>query len=115
MRSAEAVWSTFLELDDAFAAGDIEAIMDRFTADPDLTLWRSAEAEHAVGPDELRSFIVWMAGLPGSFTIDYTEHRVTIDGPVAGVNADGMAESEDGPVQVKQMDDRAAATLRLVD
>jgi uncharacterized protein (TIGR02246 family) len=115
MWSAEAVWSTFLELDDAFAAGDIEAIMDRFTADPDLTLWRSAEAEHAVGPDELRSFVVWMAGLPGSFTIDYTEHRVTIDGPVAWVNAVGTATWDDGAGQVKQMPHRVTAVFRLVD
>ena len=38
---------------------------------PDLTLWRSSEVERAVGPEELREFTTWMAGLPGSFTIEY--------------------------------------------
>jgi ketosteroid isomerase-like protein len=115
MDPAETVWTAFLDLDDAFAAGDIETVVARFTSDPDLTLWRSAEAEHAVGPDELRSFVTWMAGLAGSFTIDYTEHRVTVEGPVAWVNAAGTATWDDGAGQVKQMPHRVTAVFRLVD
>jgi ketosteroid isomerase-like protein len=115
MDPAETVWTAFLDLDAAFAAGDVDGIVERFTADPDLTLWRSAEAEHAVGPQELRSFATWMAGLAGSFTIDYTEHRVTVDGAVAWVNAAGTATWDDGAGQVKQMPHRVTAVFRLVD
>ena len=61
MDAADGVWAAFLDLDETFAAGDVEGIVKGFTADPDLTLWRSAEAEHAVGPDELRNFATWMA------------------------------------------------------
>jgi hypothetical protein len=64
MDAAEEVWSAFVSLDEAFAAGDVEAVVAGFTDDPDLTLWRSAEAEHAIGPVELRAFATWMAGLP---------------------------------------------------
>jgi len=114
MDAAGAVWTAFLELDDAFAAGDVEAVLEGFTDDPDLTLWRSAEAEHAVGPQELRSFATWMAGLAGSFTIDYTEHRVTVEGPVAWVNAAGTATWDDGAGEVKHMPHRVTAVFRLV-
>jgi ketosteroid isomerase-like protein len=112
MGAAEEVWTAFLDLDAAFAAGDVEGVVARFTDDPDLTLWRSAEAEHAVGPAELRSFATWMAGLAGSFTIDYTEHRVTVDGPAAWVNAAGTATWDDGTGQVKQMPHRVTAVFR---
>jgi uncharacterized protein (TIGR02246 family) len=115
MDAMEAVWTAFLDLDAAFAAGDVEGVVSRFTDDPDLTLWRSAEAEHAVGPAELRSFATWMASLPGSFTIDYTEHRVTVDGPAAWVNAAGTATWDDGAGQVKQMPHRVTAVFRLMD
>ena len=115
MDAAEAVWTVFLDLDAAFAAGDVEGIVASFTDDPDLTLWRSAEAEHAVGPAELRSFATWMASLAGSFTIEYAEHRVTVDGPVAWVNAAGTATWDDGAGQVKQMPHRVTAVFRLVD
>jgi ketosteroid isomerase-like protein len=115
MDPAEAVWTAFLDLDEAFAAGDVDGVVAGFTDDPDLTLWRSAEAEHAVGPDELRSFARWMAGLAGSFTIDYTEHRVTVDGPVAWVNAAGTATWDDGAGQVKHMPHRVTAVFRLVN
>jgi ketosteroid isomerase-like protein len=114
MDPADAVWTAFLNLDRAFAAGDIDGVIGRFTQDPDLTLWRSAEAEHAVGPEELRSFVTWMAGLAGSFTIDYSEHRVTVDGAVAWVNAAGTATWDDGAGQVKQMPHRVTAVFRLV-
>ncbi|MFL5792197.1 MAG: YybH family protein [Actinomycetota bacterium] len=114
MDAAGAVWTAFLELDDAFAAGDVDAVLEGFTDDPDLTLWRSAEAEHAIGPQELRSFATWMAGLAGSFTIDYTEHRVTVEGPVAWVNAAGTATWDDGAGEVKHMPHRVTAVFRLV-
>ena len=115
MEAAEAVWAAFLELDEAFAAGDVDGVVARFTSDADLTLWRSAEAEHAVGPEELRAFATWMAGLSGSFTIDYAEHRVTVDGLAAWVNAAGTATWDDGAGQVKQMPHRVTAVFRLVD
>lgn len=115
MDAPAAVWTAFLDLDEAFATGDVDGVVARFTDDPDLTLWRSAEAEHAVGPAELRSFATWMAGLAGSFTIDYAEHRVTVDGPVAWVNAAGTATWDDGAGQVKQMPHRVTAVFRLVD
>ena len=115
MDAADAVWAAFLDLDDTFAAGDVDGIVSRFTSDPDLTLWRSAEAEHAVGPDELRAFASWMAGLAGSFTIDYSEHRVTVDGPVAWVNAAGTATWDDGAGEVKHMPHRVTAVFRSVD
>ena len=115
MDAADRVWAAFLDLDETFAAGDVEGIVKGFTADPDLTLWRSAEAEHAVGPDELRAFATWMAGLAGSFTIEYAEHRVTVDGPVAWVNAAGTATWDDGAGEVKHMPHRVTAVFRLVD
>ena len=115
MESAEAVWDAFLKLDEAFAAKDVAAVVAGFTRDPDLTLWRSAEAEHAVGPDELEAFATWMAGLEGSFTIDYAEHRVTAEGPVAWVNASGTATWDDGSGAVKHMPHRVTAVFRLVD
>src|SRR5262245_55574943 len=115
MEPAEAVWTAFLELDDAFAAGDVAGVAERFTEVLDLTLWRSAEAEHAVGPEELRAFVAWMAGLTGSFTIDYMEHRVTVEGPVAWVNAAGTATWDDGAGEVKHMPHRVTAVFRLVD
>jgi uncharacterized protein (TIGR02246 family) len=111
----EDVWSAFLTLDEAFAAGDIEAIVAGFTDDPDLTLWRSAEAEHAVGPDELREFAGWMAELPGSFTIDYHDHRARVEGDVAWVNAEGTATWDDGAGTVKEMPHRVTAVFRRVD
>ena len=115
MDVAEEVWTAFIDLDRAFAAGDVVGVVARFTDDPDLTLWRSAEAEHAVGPAELRSFATWMAGLAGAFTIDYTEHRVTVEGPVAWVNAAGTATWDDGAGEVKRMPHRVTAVFRLVD
>jgi ketosteroid isomerase-like protein len=115
MDAAEAVWTAFLSLDAAFAAGNLDDVVTRFTDDPDLTLWRSAEAEKAVGPAELRSFASWMAGLAGSFTIEYTEHRVTVEGPVAWVNAAGTATWDDGAGEVKHMPHRVTAVFRLVD
>ena len=108
------VWSAFLALDDAFERGDVEAVVDGFTDDPDLTLWRSAEAEHAVGTDELRAFAGWMSGLSGTFTIAYDEHRVRVEGPVAWVNAAGTATWDDGAGTVKHMPHRVTAVFRLV-
>lgn len=115
MERAEAVWDAFLKLDEAFAAKDVTLIAAGFTEDPDLTLWRSAEVEHAVGPAELEAFATWMAGLGGSFTIDYAEHRVTVDGAVAWVNAAGTATWDDGAGEVKHMPHRVTAVFRLVD
>ncbi len=109
------VWSAFLALDEAFAAGDVERVLAAFTTDEDLTLWRSAEAEHAVGPTELRAFVTWMAGLPGSFTIVYTDHRVTVAGDVAWINAEGNATWDDGAGTVKEMPHRVTAVFRRVD
>jgi ketosteroid isomerase-like protein len=114
MDAAEGVWSAFVALDEAFAAGDVDAVVAAFTDDPDLTLWRSAEAEHAVGPVELRAFAVWMAALPGSFTIAYSDHRVTVVGDVAWINAEGTATWDDGAGTVKQMPHRVTAVFRLV-
>ena len=115
MDPADEVWGAFLALDDAFATGDVEAVVAGFVTDGDLTLWRSAEAEHAVGPEELRRFTEWMAGMPGSFTIDYTEHRVRVEGDVAWINAQGDATWDDGAGTVKQMPHRVTAVFRRVD
>jgi len=115
MEPAEAVWDAFIKLDAAFAAKDVAAVVAGFTEDADLTLWRSAEVEHAVGPAELEAFATWMAGLEGSFTIDYEEHRVRVDGPVAWVNAAGTATWDDGAGEVKHMPHRVTAVFRLVD
>lgn len=114
MGAAEDVWQAFLELDEAFAAGDVERVVAGFTDDADLTLWRSAEAEHAVGPEELRSFTTWVAGLPGSFTIAYRDHRVTVQGDVAWVNAEGTGTWDDGAGTVKEMPHRVTAVFRWV-
>ena len=111
----EEVWDAFLALDEAFARGDVEAVMAGFVADDDLTLWRSAEAEHAVGPEELRRFTEWMAGQPGSFTIRYADHRVRADGDVAWVNAEGTGTWDDGAGTVKEMPHRVTAVFRRVD
>ena len=115
MEPAEAVWEAFLKLDEAFAAKDVAGVVAGFTEDADLTLWRSAEVERAVGPAELEAFATWMAGLDGSFTIDYAEHRVTVDGPVAWLNAAGTATWDDGAGDVKHMPHRVTAVFRLVD
>jgi ketosteroid isomerase-like protein len=110
----EQVWEAFLALDEAFARGDVEAVSAGFVSDDDLTLWRSAEAEHAVGPDELRRFTEWMSRQPGSFSIAYAEHRVHIEGDVAWVNAEGTGTWDDGEGTVKQMPHRVTAVFRLV-
>ena len=115
MEPAEAVWDAFLKLDESFAAKDVAAVVAGFTQDADLTLWRSAEVERAVGPAELETFATWMASLEGSFTIEYAEHRVTVDGPVAWVNAAGTATWDDGAGEVKHMPHRVTAVFRLVD
>jgi ketosteroid isomerase-like protein len=112
---ADEVWTTFLALDDAFARGDVDAVMGGFVLDDDLTLWRSAEAEHAVGPLELRRFTEWMATLPGSFTIAYTDHRVRVEGDVAWLNAEGVGTWDDGAGTVKEMPHRVTAVFRRVD
>ncbi len=109
------VWEAFLRLDDAFAAGDVDAVAAGFTADDDLTLWRSALEEHAVGPAELRAFVERMRQLPGSFTIVYENHRVTVDGDVAWINAEGTGTWDDGAGTVKQLPHRVTAVFRLVD
>jgi uncharacterized protein (TIGR02246 family) len=109
------VWDAFLRLDDAFAAGDVDGVAARFTDDDDLTLWRSSLEEHAVGQEELRAFVARMARLPGSFTIVYETHRVTVDGDVAWVNAEGTGTWDDGAGTVKQMPHRVTAVFRLVD
>jgi len=115
MDASSEVWASFLALDDAFARGDVDAVVARFVPDHDLTLWRSAEAEHAVGPEELRRFVEWMTGLAGSFTIAYTEHRVRVEGDVAWVNAQGDATWDDGAGTVKDMPHRVTAVFRRVD
>ena len=115
MPAADDVWSAFLALDDAFARGDVETVLAGFVTDPDLTLWRSSEVERAVGPEELRTFTAWMAGLPGSFTIDYDEHRVHVEGDVAWLNAAGTGTWDDGAGAVKQMPHRVTAVFRLVE
>jgi ketosteroid isomerase-like protein len=109
------VWEAFLRLDDAFAAGDVDAVSAGFTADDDLTLWRSALEEHAVGPTELRAFVERMRQLAGSFTIVYENHRVTVDGDVAWINAEGTGTWDDGAGTVKQLPHRVTAVFRLVD
>jgi uncharacterized protein (TIGR02246 family) len=111
----QGVWDAFLALDEAFAQGDVEAVLAGFVADDDLTLWRSAEAEHAVGPEELRRFTEWMAEQPGSFTIRYADHRVRVDGDVAWVNAEGTGTWDDGAGTVKEMPHRVTAVFRRVD
>jgi ketosteroid isomerase-like protein len=113
--AAGEVWSSFLELDDAFARGDVDGVVEGFVRDDDLTLWRSAEAEHAVGPEELRRFVEWMAGLAGSFTIAYAEHRVRVEGDVAWINAQGTATWDDGAGTVKEMPHRVTAVFRHVE
>jgi len=115
MQPADEVWSAFLALDDAFARGDVETVIARFVDDPDLTLWRSSEVERAVGPEALRAFTTWMAGLPGSFTIDYDEHRVHVEGDVAWLNAAGTGTWDDGAGSTKQMPHRVTAVFRRVD
>lgn len=115
MQTADEVWSAFLALDDAFARGDVEAVMAGFVGDPDLTLWRSSEVERAVGPEQLRTFSTWMAGLPGSFTIDYDERRVHVEGDVAWLNAAGTGTWDDGAGTTKQMPHRVTAVFRRVD
>jgi ketosteroid isomerase-like protein len=112
---ANEVWTAFLALDDAFDRGDVDAVVAGFVDDDDLTLWRSAEAEHAVGLEELRRFAEWMAGLPGSFSISYTEHRVRVEGGVAWVNAQGDATWDDGAGSIKHMPHRVTAVFRLVE
>jgi ketosteroid isomerase-like protein len=111
----EEVWEAFLALDDAFARGEVDAVVAGFVADPDLTLWRSAQAEHAVGPEELRRFAAWMADMPGSFTIVYHDHRVRVAGDVAWINAEGTAAWDDGAGTVKEMPHRVTAIFRRVD
>lgn len=115
MESSEEVWAAFLALDDAFVRGDVDAVMARFVEDPDLTLWRSSEVERAVGPEELREFTTWMAGLPGSFRIEYEEHRVRVEGDVAWLNAAGTGVWDDGAGTRKQMPHRVTAVFRRVD
>jgi uncharacterized protein (TIGR02246 family) len=115
MGTDEEVWQTFLELDEAFAAGDVERVATGFTTDDDLTLWRSALEEHAVGPRELRDFAARMAALPGSFTIAYETHRVRVEGDAAWINAEGTATWDDGAGTVKQMPHRVTAVFRRVD
>jgi uncharacterized protein (TIGR02246 family) len=115
MDGAEAVWRSFLELDDAFAAGDVDAVVAGFTEDPDLTLWRSALEEHAVGPEELRTFVTRMASMAGSFAIRYQTHRVRVEGDVAWINAEGTARWDDGAGTVKEMPHRVTAVFRRVD
>src|SRR5262245_30745363 len=109
------VWNAFLALDGAFAGGDVEGVVAGFVDDADLTLWRSAEAEHALGPDELRRFTAWMAGQPGSFTIAYADHRVHVEADVAWVNAEGTGTWDDGAGTVKEMPHRVTAVFRRVD
>lgn len=115
MQPADEVWSAFLALDDAFTRGDGEAVLAGFVDDPDLTLWRSSEVERAVGPEELRTFTAWIAGLPGSFTIDYDERRVHVEGDVAWLNAAGTGIWDDGAGTTKQMPHRVTAVFRRVD
>jgi ketosteroid isomerase-like protein len=114
MEQGDEVWRAFLELDEAFAAGDVDAVVAGFTGDEDLTLWRSALEEHAVGPAELRAFTQRMAGLPGSFTIAYAEHRVRVEGDAAWINAEGTATWDDGAGTVKEMPHRVTAVFRRV-
>lgn len=114
MGVSDEVWSAFLALDDAFARGDVEAVVEGFVDDPDLTLWRSSEVEQAVGPEELRTFTAWIAGLPGSFTIDYAEHRVRVEGDIAWLNAVGTGTWDDGVGTIKQMPHRVTAVFRRV-
>lgn len=115
MQPGDEVWSAFLALDDAFARGDVEAVLTGFVDDPDLTLWRSSEVERAVGPEELRAFTAWMADVPGSFTIDYDEHRVHVEGDVAWLNAAGTGTWDDGAGAMKRMPHRVTAVFRRVD
>jgi ketosteroid isomerase-like protein len=114
MDPRDEVWAAFLALDEAFARGDVEAVLTGFVHDADLTLWRSAEAEHAVGPDELRSFVTWMSGLPGTFSIDYDDRRVRVVDDVAWLNAAGTATWDDGAGNVKQMPHRVTAVFLRV-
>ncbi len=115
MDAREEVWGAFLALDEAFAAGDVDAVAAGFTGEDDLTLWRSALEEHAVGPAELRAFVTRMSALPGSFTIDYETHRVSLGTDVAWVNAEGAGTWDDGAGTVKHMPHRVTAVFRRVD
>jgi ketosteroid isomerase-like protein len=109
------VWTAFVALDKAFEERDAEAVLAGFVDDPDLTLWRSSEAEKAVGPVELGMFLTWIFALPGSFTIDYEEHRVRVEGDVAWINAAGTGTWDDGAGTTKQMPHRVTAVFRRVD
>jgi ketosteroid isomerase-like protein len=115
MDGSGVVWEAFLALDDAFVRGDVDAVVDGFVRDEDLTLWRSAEAEHAVGPLELRRFAEWMRTVPGSFTIVYSQHRVRVEGDVAWINAEGVGTWDDGAGTIKQMPHRVTAVFLRVD
>ena len=109
------VWAAFKALDKAFDDRDAEAVLAGFVDDPDLTLWRSSEAEKAVGPAELRTFLTWIFALPGSFTIDYEEHHVRVEGDVAWINAAGTGTWDDGAGTTKQMPHLVTAVFRRVD
>ena len=109
------VWAAFKALDKAFEDRDTEAVLAGFVDDPDLTLWRSSETEKAVGPAELRTFLTWIFALPGSFTIDYEEHHVRVEGDVAWINAAGTGTWDDGAGTTKQMPHRVTAVFRRVD
>ena len=50
-----------------------------------------------------------------SLPVDFCVMDVTVDGPVAWVNAAGTATWDDGAGQVKQMPHRVTAVFRLVD
>ena len=115
MDERDEVWAAFLALDEAFAAGDVDAVVAGFTGEDDLTLWRSALEEHAVGPDELRAFVTRMSALPGSFTIDYETYRVSLGTDVAWVNAEGTGTWDDGAGTVKGMPHRVTAVFRRMD
>ncbi len=115
MGDETAVLAAFDSLDAAFGRGDVRAVLAGFVEDPDVTLWRSSEVEHAIGLVELRAFVTWAASLPGSFTVEFDERRVHVEGDVAWVNASGTGTWDDGAGTVKHMPHRVTAVFRRVD
>ena len=110
------MWSAFLALDEAFVRGDVRGRdLAGFVDDADLTLWRSSEVEHAVGPEELRRFATRMAAFRGRSRSTTTSTGCTSRDEVAWLNAAGTGTWDDGAGTVKQMPHRVTAVFRRVD
>lgn len=111
----DAVLRAFDDLDRACSGTDPDVIVRLFTADPDITFWGSAEAEQAVGTVELQALAETIANAPGSFSIEWHERRVVIEGDTAWVNASGVARWDRGTGDIQQFPYRATGVLRRRD